>query len=69
MKKALNFLLGAIIGGMIGGTAAVLLAPFSGEELRNQLRSRVDNIQIEIQDAAKKKRVDLESRLDELKTS
>jgi gas vesicle protein len=69
MKKALNFLLGAIIGGIIGGAAAVLFAPFSGEELRNQLRSRVDNIQIEIQDAAKKKRVDLETRLDELKTS
>jgi gas vesicle protein len=69
MKKAYNFLLGAIIGGIIGGAAAVLLAPFSGEELRNQLRSRVDNIQIEIQEAAKKKRVDLETRLDELKTS
>ena len=69
MKKAFNFLLGAIIGGIIGGAAAVLLAPFSGEELRNQLRSRVDNIQIEIQEAAKKKRVDLETRLDELKTS
>ena len=40
MNRALNFLLGATIGGIIGATVAILLAPYSGEELRAEISIR-----------------------------
>ncbi|MFO7943660.1 MAG: YtxH domain-containing protein [Anaerolineales bacterium] len=67
MKKAFNFTLGAILGGIVGSITALLLAPSSGEELLNELESKAKNIQIEIEEAAAKKRIELEKQLDDLK--
>lgn len=66
MKKAMAFVFGAVMGGIIGGLTALLLAPYSGEELRTVIQKEVDNIQIEIKEAAQKKRAELEEQLDEL---
>lgn len=68
MRKFANFILGALIGGILGGLTALLLTPYSGDQLRSQLQQRVDHIQIEIKEAAHKKRANLENRLEELKT-
>lgn len=65
MKKAINFVLGALIGGIVGATAALLYAPSSGEALRLDLQKKAQNIQIEIKEAAQQKRVDLEKQLSE----
>lgn len=67
MKKAFNFVFGAILGGIIGGAAALLFAPTSGENLRLDLQKKAQNIQIEIQEAASKKRIELEKQLQEMK--
>jgi gas vesicle protein len=66
MKKAMAFIFGAVLGGVLGGITALLLAPYSGEELRNVILKEVDTIQIEIKEAAQKKRAELEEQLDEL---
>jgi len=66
MKKAMAFIFGAVLGGVLGGITALLLAPYSGEELRTVIHKEVDNIQIEIKEAAQKKRAELEEQLDEL---
>ena len=66
MKKAMAFIFGAVMGGVLGGITALLLAPYSGEELRNVILKEVDTIQIEIKEAAQKKRAELEEQLDEL---
>jgi len=66
MKKAMAFIFGAVLGGVLGGITALLLAPYSGEELRTVIQKEVDNIQIEIKEAAQKKRAELEGQLDEL---
>ncbi len=66
MKKAMAFIFGAALGGVLGGITALLLAPYSGDELRTVIQKEVDNIQIEIKEAAQKKRVELEEQLDEL---
>ncbi len=66
MKKAMVFVFGAVLGGILGGLTAILLAPYSGEELRTVIKKEVDNIQIEIKEAAQKKRTELEAQLDEL---
>ncbi len=66
MKKAMAFIFGAALGGVLGGITALLLAPYSGDELRTVIQKEVDNIQIEIKEAAQKKRTELEEQLDEL---
>jgi len=66
MKKAMVFIFGAVLGGVLGGITALMLAPYSGEELRTVIQKEVDNIQIEIKEAAQKKRAELEEQLDEL---
>ena len=63
MKKVLCFLVGAVMGGLVGATLVLLLTPASGEQLRGQLRSRAENIQAEIQKAAAERRADLERQL------
>jgi len=66
MRKAMAFTFGAVLGGILGGLTALLLAPSSGEELRSTIRTQVDQIQIEIKDAAMQKRQELEQQLDDL---
>lgn len=66
MKKAMSFVFGAVMGGILGGLTALLLAPYSGEELRSVIHKKVDSIQIEIKEAAQQKRAELEGQLEEL---
>lgn len=39
-----NFLLGALIGGAIGTTLALLLTPVSGEEFRSHVQKGLDHL-------------------------
>jgi gas vesicle protein len=64
MRKAIAFTFGAVLGGVLGGLAALLLAPHSGKELRSAIQQQVNNIQIEIKEAAQKKRAELEEQLE-----
>lgn len=66
MRKALAFTFGAIIGGILGAVTALMLAPSSGEQLRSSILKQVDRIQVEIKEAAQKKRVELEQQLEGL---
>jgi gas vesicle protein len=52
MKRMFGFLIGIVVGGMVGSTIALLLAPDSGEELRNQLRSRGEGFFNDVRHAA-----------------
>ncbi len=66
MRKAMAFTFGAIIGGVLGAVTALLLAPYSGDELRSAIQKQVDSLQMEIKDAAQQKRAELEAQLEEL---
>ncbi len=67
MNRALNFLLGATIGGLIGATVAILIAPSSGEELRAKINLRTNQIRSEVSQAAADRRAELERQLAALK--
>ena len=67
MSKFFNFIAGATLGALVGASVAVLLAPTSGEELQAQIKSQVDQIQLEVKTAASNRRSELENQLSNLR--
>lgn len=67
MKKFFSFFVGAIMGGLVGSTVALLLAPSSGETLRGQIRERFAALQDELAQAASERRIELEQQLENLR--
>jgi gas vesicle protein len=67
MRRAFSFLIGTLIGSMIGAAAALLFTPSSGQELRNQINDRTSGLVADIQNAAKTRRIELQERLDSLR--
>ena len=63
MKGLTSFLSGLILGVLTGATLAILVAPESGEDLRGQIRQRVETIQSEVSRAAQDRRAELEREL------
>mgnify|MGYP001078064734 CR=1 FL=1 len=68
MRKFGNFVLGAIVGGLVGSTLAILLAPESGENARNEISAYFKNIIDEMNRAADEKRAELEMELYKLRS-
>lgn len=68
MRKFGNLMLGAILGGIVGSAAALLLAPASGEKARNEIRAYFLNIKDEVSRAADEKREELEMELQRLQS-
>ena len=69
MRRIFGFMIGLFVGGLVGSTVALLLAPDSGEALRGELRERGLAFQAEIRNAADTRRIELRERLEELRTS
>jgi gas vesicle protein len=67
MRWLTRFLVGAIIGGVIGSALALLLTPSSGVALRQQIHDSMLDIQNEVRQAALQRRVELEHQLAELR--
>jgi gas vesicle protein len=62
-----GFLIGILVGGLIGSTVALLLAPESGERLRAELRARSDGFLVDVREAAEARRTELTERLESLR--
>ena len=67
MRRMLGFLIGIAVGGMVGSTIALLMAPESGEQLRIELRSRGESFFNEVRQAADERKIELRQRLDEMR--
>ena len=67
MRKFASFLAGALMGALVGTTLALILAPSSGDEMREQLQDRLKSIQLEVREAATTRRAELEEQLQTLR--
>ena len=67
MRRIIGFIAGAMCGAIVGAVAALLLAPSSGIELRQDIRARVDELVSEGRRAAEERRAELEAQLAALK--
>ena len=57
-----EFLIGAIIGGLVGAATALFLAPKSGQEIRNEINTQAGNLKgktSQLYDVAKTKSIEL----------
>lgn len=69
MRKFLSFLVGTVVGALVGATVALLLAPYSGETLRGQIRERFVVLQDQLEEAASERKIELEKHLANLRQS
>ncbi len=69
MTRIANFMIGLLLGGMVGSALALLLTPVSGESLRNQMRETVIEVQEEVRQAASARRAELEKQLAALRAT
>ncbi len=68
MRKLLIFTAGILTGSTIGAAVAILLAPASGDDMRNEARERFRQLLDESARAAAERRVELEAELAQLTT-
>lgn len=68
MRTFLRFIQGFIIGATLGALIALLLAPASGEELRQRFQSEIQRLRTEIKQAAEDRRAELEQQLAALRS-
>lgn len=67
MRKMSSFFFGILLGGISGGLVGLMIAPSSGDKMRNDIQLRVDNIRAQVLNAAKEKRIELEEQLQNLR--
>lgn len=67
MRRMFGFLIGVVVGGLVGSTIVLLLAPEPGEELRAQIRERGQSFFDEVRHAADERKIELRQRLDEMR--
>jgi gas vesicle protein len=66
MNKALNFMAGALCGALVGGVAALLLAPTSGEELRSDVTARWEEALAEAHQAMEDTRRQMQQQFEQM---
>jgi len=67
MRKVISFLAGLLAGAVVGAAVGMLLAPYSGAELQQRARTRVQELIAEGKRAAAGRRAELEAQLEAFK--
>jgi gas vesicle protein len=67
MSKALRFMGGFLLGATVGAGVILLFAPGSGEETRQAIQDRVQEILDESRSAAEARRLELTTQFETLK--
>ncbi len=66
MNKMLSFVAGAFCGAIVGATAALILAPASGEDLRSEMVNRWEEALAEAKQAMEETRLELQTQFDQM---
>ncbi len=61
------YVLGAIVGGLLGGGIGLLLAPKPGRELRGDINDYAGYVREEVKNASKQRRAELQEELDRMR--
>jgi gas vesicle protein len=67
MSKFVNFLAGLLFGALIGAAVALLLAPMSGERLREEAQARAEKTVDDVRASIEEERQRLQAELEALK--
>ncbi len=67
MRRFGNFLLGALVGGIVGAVTVLLLAPGSGSETRGQICAYMNEVKDQVRQAAVTRRNEMQLELDSLR--
>ena len=63
MRRFFTFLVGSVSGAIVGASVALLIAPYSGKDLRTRARERFSELRDEIQEAYEMRTAQLEAEL------
>ena len=66
MNKLMSFLAGALCGTLVGAAAALLMAPSSGQQLRDDVVTRWEDALSEAKKAMEETRVDLQKQFEQM---
>lgn len=67
MRQLGALVLGAMLGGFIGGVMGLLLAPKAGPALRNDINDYTQQVKRDVRSAAENRRMELRQELDRLR--
>ena len=67
MRSTFGFLIGIVVGGLVGSSIALLMAPESGDQLRSELRTRGESFFNEVRHAADERKIELRQRLENMR--
>jgi len=67
MNKMMSFMAGVMCGALVGATAALLLTPASGEELRLDVTHRWEEALAEARQAMEDTRYEMQAHLEQMK--
>ena len=68
MRRFFSFVSGAMVGGLVGATLALLFAPFTGNDLRTRMQGYCQQMGDEMKKAAAERRAQMEAQLAELRS-
>lgn len=68
MKKTCSLITGLFVGALVSSALVLLLTPWSGEELQQNIKDFANNFQEEVRQAAAEKRQELEQELAQLRS-
>lgn len=67
MRKTVYMIIGLLAGAAVGAATAILLAPYSGQELQSRIRTRAQELVEEGKKAAAARRAELQAQLENFK--